>query len=174
MKRKDFLSVFAVLPLFLSVPLGAAAQDIAFTPEPTESCLSGAEGMVERLACVGRAAKTCIDTPNGYSTVGMSFCYSREADYWDDRLNGTFARLMVAERAVLEEMREIGATVPDAPAALRGMQRAWIGYRDALCGYDYTTWGGGTGGGPAYAACLMQETGRQTLLLETRLEERQK
>ena len=174
MTRNNFLSLIAALPLTVAGPIGATAQDIAFVPEPTESCLAAAEGMPDRLACIGRAAQVCIDTPDGYTTVGMGFCYSREADYWDDRLNGAFARLMSVERAMLDEMREIGATVPDAPAALRGMQRAWIGYRDALCGYDYTTWGGGTGGGPAFAACLMQETGRQTLLLETRLEERQR
>lgn len=153
-------------------PAAVVADDLSFTPEATETCLADAGDMPERLSCIGLSAQACIDTPDGYTTVGMGFCYGVEAGYWDDRLNDAFARLMRAERALVAEMTEIGARMPDAPGALRDMQRAWIGYRDALCGYEYSTWGGGTGGGPAHAACLMQETGRQALLLEDRLEER--
>ena len=53
-----------------------------------------------------------------------------------------------------------------AAVALRAMQRAWIGFRDATCDYERSLWGGGTGGGPATAACLMRMTGEQTLYLE--------
>jgi uncharacterized protein YecT (DUF1311 family) len=49
------------------------------------------------------------------------------------------------------------------------MQRAWIGYRDAACDYERAQWGGGSGGGPATAGCLMRLTGEQALALEGRL-----
>jgi uncharacterized protein YecT (DUF1311 family) len=49
-----------------------------------------------------------------------------------------------------------GLTVPPVAEALRDMQRAWIAYRDASCDYERAQWGGGTGGGPATAGCLMR------------------
>ena len=162
--------IFAFIPLAMATPL--AAQDIPFTPDATEMCLTKATDQAARTLCVGESAKACIDTPGGYTTVGMGFCYRAEATYWDERLNTAFGALMQVETTMLEEIRELGGTAPNAPGALRDMQRAWIGYRDATCAYEYTTWGGGTGGGPANASCLMQETGRQALILESRLADR--
>ena len=53
-----------------------------------------------------------------------------------------------------------------AEETLRGMQRAWIAYRDAKCEFVRAQWSGGTGQGPAMLSCLMQETGRQALWLQ--------
>ena len=36
---------------------------------------------------------------------------------------------------------------------------------DATCDYDYSQWGGGTGGGPAIAGCMMRMTGEQAIYL---------
>lgn len=163
---------YLALPFVLLLSGVALAQDLAFQPDATEDCLSVATDLQSKLACVGKSAEVCIDTPDGYTTVGMGFCYSEEASFWDGRLNAAFASLRAAERDLMAEMSEIGATVPDTVAALRDMQRAWIGYRDASCNYEYSTWGGGTGGGPAIASCLMHETARQALLLEQRMSER--
>jgi uncharacterized protein YecT (DUF1311 family) len=151
---------------------GALAQDLPFSAEPIEACLGAAQSLVEKQACIGAGAAACIDTPDGYTTVGMGFCYRHEASYWDDRLNTAFAALMSFERALKAEIEGLGGFAPDAPNALRNMQRAWIGYRDATCAYEYSTWGGGTGGGPANAACLMTETARQAIVLERRLSDR--
>ena len=164
------MRVFASVCLVL-VASPVLAQEIPFAPNATEACLADA-ATDEKADCVGASAAACIDTPDGYTTVGMGFCYSAEANYWDRRLNTVFRSLMAAERALVEEIKDLGGYTPDAPGALRDMQRAWIGYRDASCAYEYTTWGGGTGGGPANAACLMHETGRQALLLELRLADR--
>ena len=162
-----------LLPIFLSVlAWPVIAQDLSFDATATEDCLSNAADMPSRLACVGASAEACIATPDGYTTVGMGFCYSEEAAYWDERLNTAFASLRAGERDLMKEMKDIGATVPDTAIALRDMQRAWIVSRDASCNYEYSTWGGGTGGGPAVAACLMHETARQTLKLEERLMDR--
>ena len=147
-------------------------QDLPFSSDATEACLETATTRAEKEMCIGLSAGACSDTPDGSTTVGMGFCFDKEASYWDARLNAAFAALMRVERALVEEIKSYGGFAPDAPAALRDMQRAWIGYRDATCAYEYTTWGGGTGGGPANAACLMYETGRQTLILEDRLSER--
>lgn len=106
------------------------------------------------------------DTPGGQSTYGMGGCLSAEAEYWDAQLNAVYAQVRASARATDAEMAEIGATVASQEQALRAMQRAWIAYRDATCDYEYSQWGGGTGGGPAISACLMRETGEQTLYLQ--------
>jgi uncharacterized protein YecT (DUF1311 family) len=67
------------------------------------------------------------------------------------------------------EVKAEGIEAPSVAEALRGMQRAWIVYRDEACDYERAQWAGGTGGGPATAACLMQQTGEQALALEGRL-----
>jgi uncharacterized protein YecT (DUF1311 family) len=147
----------------------AIAQDPPFSPEATETCLARAP---ERAGCIGFAADDCMRAPDGQTTVGMSYCYEREYAYWDARLNAAYAALADLEEAADAEMREIGAAAPSTAEALRAMQRAWIPYRDAACDYERSEWGGGTGGGPATAACLMRLTGEQALALEDRLERR--
>ena len=58
---------------------------------------------------------------------------------------------------------------PDLQQNLREMQRSWITYRDARCGFEFAQWDGGTGQGPALLACLMVATAEQTLVLEDQL-----
>lgn len=143
----------------------ASAQELAFDPAFTLDCLAGGGGE----ACIGRAAEACTLAPDGYTTVGMGFCYGAEWELWDARLNAAYDQVMEMEESLDAEMAEIGATVPKTAPALRDMQRAWIVFRDAACDYERAQWGGGTGQGPATAACLMTETARQTLRLEARL-----
>jgi uncharacterized protein YecT (DUF1311 family) len=150
----------------------AAAQNIPFSTEATEGCLAGAVDRPARDACVGLSANACIDTPDGYTTVGMGFCYREEHAFWDARLNAAHGALMDIEEAADAELKELGSAAPSASAALRDMQRAWIAYRDAACAYERSQWGGGTGGGPATAACMMRLTAAQALTLESRLAER--
>ncbi len=157
--------------LFAAVP--AAGQDIAFSPGKTERCLAGAADLPAREACVGLSADACIDTPGGYTTVGMGFCLRSEADFWDARLNAAYGALMQMETAVAAEQKRLGSAALSPALALRDMQRAWIGYRDAACEYEYSQWGGGTGAGPASAECAMRLTARQALALEDRLAQRQ-
>lgn len=155
----------------LALAWPAEAQEISFSVQSTEVCLEGAEG-VQRFECIGASASLCMDTSDGSTTVGMGYCLGQELGYWDNRLNAAYADLGDLERAIFAEMTASAAGIPDGAKALRDMQRAWMGYRDAACIYEYSTWGGGTGGGPANAACLMDLTARQTMMLEDRLQER--
>ncbi|MBT8460728.1 MAG: DUF1311 domain-containing protein [Boseongicola sp.] len=151
---------------------GAAnAEELSFTMAPTQACLADAEG-VDRISCAGASAEYCMSKPAGSSTVGMGFCLGRELGDWDDRLNAAYAELRRVERRVMEEAKTLELRVPDTVLALRNMQRAWMQFRDATCTYEFSTWGGGTGGGPANTACLLDLTARQTLMLEDRLEDR--
>jgi uncharacterized protein YecT (DUF1311 family) len=147
----------------------AAAQDISFSKAATEGCLAGASDLAGREACVGASAEACIDTPDGSTTVGMGFCLGAERDYWDVRLNGAYRALLAIEDAAAAELKQLGSAAPSPAESLRAMERAWIAYRDAACSYEVSTWGGGTGGGPAGADCMMRLTARQALMLEDRL-----
>ena len=159
------------LAVVLAMAPPAMASEISYSSQGTEACLEGADG-VQRYACIAVSANACMATTDGGTTVGMGYCLGRELGFWDDRLNAVYAELRRIERANGEDMKAIGATVPDSAKALRDMQRAWMGYRDAACIYEYSTWGGGSGGGPANAACLMNLTARKSLMLEDRLKDR--
>ena len=143
----------------------AVAQEIPFSPEATEACVAAAADLPAREACVGRSAEACMATPDGGTTVGMGFCLDREREFWDGRLNAAYGALMTLEAAAEAELKELGSAAPSPAAALKAMQRAWIGYRDAACEYEASQWGGGTGAGPAANGCAMTLTGRQALAL---------
>ena len=161
MKRlAALLAVLAVEPV--------AAQDLAYDPGLTEHCLAGAEMREEREACIGLASDACVnDTPGGSSTVGISGCLSKETDWWDARLNTVYGQAMTKAKRSDAQAKELGSSAPSQAKALRGMQRAWIGFRDGKCSYEATLWQGGTGAGPAYVGCLMWITADQALFLET-------
>ncbi|MEM6577042.1 MAG: lysozyme inhibitor LprI family protein [Pseudomonadota bacterium] len=157
--------------IILSLPatacgIAALAQDIPWNPDATEACLTSSSDTSEREACIGRSADTCIDTPDGYTTVGMSFCLGKEAQYWDARLNLAYKDLLAFETSIDAELAELGSAAPSMSKALREMQRAWITYRDTTCAYEASQFGGGTGSGPAAAQCVMRLTGAQALELE--------
>lgn len=151
--------------LLLSAP--AWGQDLRFSPAATEACLARGGG-----DCAGRAADACMaDNPGGSSTAGMGFCLDAERGWWDDRLNAAYKALTSLHNRQDKAATAAGDTTANRQAALRDMQRAWIGWRDAACAYEAAQWGGGTGAGPATLSCLLRETARQAQSLETRLEE---
>ncbi|MGC1495132.1 MAG: lysozyme inhibitor LprI family protein [Sulfitobacter sp.] len=140
----------------------AMAQDLPYSDAATLNCLqSGADAK----ACIGLSAQMCMNTPEGGSTVGMGGCLDAELTFWDARLNANYQARMVEAKRMDEETREVGATVSSQAEALRTMQRAWIPFRDASCAWEASKWGGGTGAGPAYLACLLDLTADQSITL---------
>lgn len=164
-------ALIVIAGLALATPATAQA-DLPFSPAETEACLLNAQGAL-REVCIGLSAAACINTPDGYTTVGMSTCLGKEAEYWDGRLNTVYQALVETDSRVDAEMAELGSSAEPMEPALREMQRAWIAFRDAACFYEYTQWGGGTGSGPASNDCVMRMTARQALALEDRLAEKQ-
>ena len=133
-----------------------SAQQVTFHPDPVLDCLDDATTPSMRHACIGTAANLCmIDTQGGSSTPVMGACLNSELDWWDSRLNTVYGKLMTQY-----------ADQPGLAERLRAMQRNWIPYRDARCDFEFAQWDGGTGQGPALAACLMTATAEQTLVLE--------
>jgi uncharacterized protein YecT (DUF1311 family) len=154
----------------LLAPPATAQDDFAFSPDATENCLSALVEGDDPRACFGRAAEACMQAnEGGDTTVGTSACLGRELDWWDGRLNAAFVRLKEATAAFDADMAELGSAAESQTDALVAMQRAWMGFRDAACSFEATKWGGGTGGGPAYAACALALTAEQALRLEADL-----
>ncbi len=154
-----------VLALFFGAPV--LAQNVTYSNAETKACLATVPQGGDAMACAGLSAQTCMNTTaGGYSTVMMTSCLDRELTFWDDLLNANYrAALARAEQA---DAGNAGFTAPSQAKALREMQRAWIPFRDAACNYARSQWGGGTGGGPAALACLMDRTARQAILLGER------
>ncbi|NND17574.1 MAG: DUF1311 domain-containing protein [Silicimonas sp.] len=164
------------LASILCVAVGAAspafATELSFSPEATEACLADATTIGTQADCIGASAAACYSPEGVYSNYAIGACFALEADLWDRRLNDAYRALLAVEAELVANVAESDIRLPDTAAALREMQRAWIPYRDAACWYEYTTWGGGTGGGPGNAECLMRLTGQKALELEARLKER--
>lgn len=145
----------------------ADAQGLKYSPLATETCLSAATDSVQMRSCIGSSANACMSaTPDGSTTRGMSDCLNLEWQFWDDRLNEAYRRVLTRLVAKDAELDEIGSAAPRQSEAFRDMQRAWIGFRDAKCLFVRSEWGSGTGSGPASVACVMSETGEQALYLE--------
>ncbi len=152
----------ALLIIALAGP--AAAQDLVFSSGGTEQCIAVTP---DPRHCIGASAKACMRmTVGGETTYGMGGCYEQERQYWDARLNQAYQVEMARAKAFDADMSDLGSAGAKQAPALRAMQRAWITFRDEKCGFEYSQWGGGSGGGPAITACLMIETGEQALYLE--------
>ena len=166
----DFRIIGALLlTVFPGAP--AHAQELVFSMRATDACLAGATPGTE-AACVGQSTEQCmIDSEGGGSNLGAGACYGKEAEAWDARLNDWYREALRAARAADADMTGMSFTPPSQEEALRQMQRAWIGFRDAKCDHVYSLFQGGTGGGPASADCLMRETASQALYLRQILEE---
>ena len=149
-------AIRASVMILFAFATSVIAQEPAFSAGLTASCLKEAVGQSERIACIGVASSACLSPPEIGGSYAETYCYSREVDYWDQRLNETYQRQQQSYRS-------------DNPAlanALRDLQRAWIVYRDARCQAVLEDWGEGTGRTPAFAQCLMQTTAEQVMFLE--------
>ena len=158
---------WATLVVLTCAGAPAAAQDITYSFDATENCLAekGKDG--EAHLCFGASANACMEAgESGWTTVGMVQCLDAEVHDWDQRLNVAYGLLVTYSKAIDAEMAELGSSAPSQAEALRAMQRAWIPFRDASCEYERSTWGGGTGGGPASLSCYLNLTAKQAWSLE--------
>lgn len=140
------------------------AQDFAVNPQVIEECLWTKP--VERYdECIGLAADACMtDNDGGHTTVGTGACLFAEHEYWDRRLNAIYK--VALKKAETMDGETAGYSDVPLKTMLRDMQRAWIAFRDAKCDFERAQWGGGTGGSPATANCLMYETAEQFFYLD--------
>lgn len=154
------------LALLLLTAVPAAAQDLSFDPAPLAACVAGGGGR----DCIGTAAAACMGaTEGGETTLGMGACLARELAWWDAELNAAYQDLR-AQEARADRAAEPVPGLPPRPSsrdAIRDVQRAWIAWRDAACGYLALQYWGGTMAGLARTDCLLTLTGEQALTLHS-------
>jgi len=134
------------------------AEDDPFKPTPEEfqvihDCLEASRDASARDVerdCVGSVANPCIDKPENQSTQGMAGCGYREEAIWDALLNDWYGSAREFMSAPLR-------------GEFRDVQRQWITWRDAKCGFERAKFEGGTMGIPIAAICLMETTARRAL-----------
>jgi uncharacterized protein YecT (DUF1311 family) len=110
-------------------------------------------------SCVGVVSTPCLQRdPGGASgtTVDILDCLTREQRVWDERLNAAYKEWIQACQASKDDK---------ICAARRKIERAWIAYRDALCGQPYEEHGG-TFASVDFADCMLSETARQAIWVE--------
>ncbi|SFN25837.1 Uncharacterized conserved protein YecT, DUF1311 family [Thioclava dalianensis] len=160
-----------VVPLVLLLSATAARSEpvkVPYSPQVLDACLAANVGLA-RQACIGVGAQYCMAQSGfGSSNAGMGMCFGAERDDWDARLNAAYQAVLKTDGASDAEMKSLGSAAPPQVPALREMQRDWVAFRDAACTYEMTTWGGGSGAGPAGSECEMTLTARQALRLMAR------
>ncbi|MEM9098604.1 MAG: lysozyme inhibitor LprI family protein [Pseudomonadota bacterium] len=159
----------ALAALLLSLP--AFAQDIplerqeelsqVFADDAFSHCLVETE---PQSGCIGQFRSACAKQAK---TEGeWFFCIEAELNAWDTLLNEVYKLSMEElKKQAVEYDRPTGDHPQAMEGNLREMQRTWIPYRDALCGFAGSLTAGGTSITEAKLLCLSDETARQTLHL---------
>ena len=114
----------------------------------------------------GEGALACWHAEDGAGPAGtIGLCLGAELTYWDTRLTAVTAKL-----AELDAATDTQRTADGVPATLAtshaALQRDWLAYRDARCGYVAAIWQQGSGAGEMWADCMVQTTGQHVLWLE--------
>ncbi|WP_348814954.1 DUF1311 domain-containing protein [Halomonas sp. H10-59] len=115
--------------------------------------------------CIGLAADACQQTPG---LLGIVDCLAQETRVWDELLNAQYQELRALMREQDEGNPDVGISRVDA---LRDVQRAWITFRDAECGYAYARYQDGTIRSVVAAACQLEQTAQRALTLKGILHE---
>jgi uncharacterized protein YecT (DUF1311 family) len=158
-------------PLTILIALLAlnATPALAQDDEPTAAerktiadCLdkSGSADEVKTMSdCIGLVADLCPEAP-GANTMTIVSCQIREQKIWDDYLNDWYGE-------ALKRLRD----EPNAAAALKEAQRAWIQYRDAKCDYWEKRYEGGTFASVATGNCMRVTTGQRAIEMRVILDD---
>ena len=157
-----------LLALLLLLPFGARAEGELYARygDITRECYQNARDHDQRIACIGRMAGRCMaEEQGGETTLGMSMCASAETAVWDEFLKAEFGAAM---RQAHEMDAEDAGSFPEFARrveSLRDAERAWIGFRDAQCAFEYAQWGAGSMRHIAGASCRQELTARRAIAL---------
>ena len=147
----------AGLMVLLAAAVPAQAQEgaaLSVEASIVEACAADTPPGDRTPPCIGAAAKQCQQAPGGETTLGIATCVMGEHAAWDAVLNREYG----ASRAHY-------GTDQTAADSLRAAQRAWIGWRDAECAFQYDRYGGGSMRSVASANCQMSMTAMRALEL---------
>lgn len=152
----------------MSIAGAASADDeVKYSDKLTADCVKSATNASAERACIGLSSNACQNASDyGSTTIGMISCLSKEANYWDGRLNAAYKTLMARAEAADKDAADDPRATGKIAEKLRDMQRSWISYRDNRCAYEYNQWQGGTIAGPVSASCALEVTAEQAIYLE--------
>lgn len=88
-------------------------------------------------------------------TSDLVHCLSKARTAADVNLNTYYRRVLSTLRTRVDDAER-----------LRHAERLWVEYRDASCAAEGALYGGGTGGPPAYLACMDEMTRARTKELQ--------
>jgi uncharacterized protein YecT (DUF1311 family) len=157
------------LAITFTLLLLPATSALAQSDEPTAAerktiadCLdksSSSDELKPMSSCIGLIGDRCADEP-GANTMTIVSCQIREQKIWDDYLNDWYGQ-------ALTRLKD----EPDAAAALKSAQRAWIQFRDAKCDYWEKRYEGGTFASVAAGNCMRVTTGQRAIELRVILDD---
>ena len=149
----------AALVVGLAAPAQADEALLAAHRGAADACWASVLGQPERVeGCSDLVFEACSATPDGQSNLGMSHCLYAEADFWDEKLNAEWQRLIPLVRETDAVDAAFGPEYAVREDKLRAAQRAWIAFRDAQCAFDYAIPGGGSLRQLYYPGCLADLT----------------
>ena len=129
-------------------------------------CYDEATSSEAKSECLGIMSSACINLEEGgESTLGMSQCLYSESEVWDGFLNDEYRQTMAWAKKLDAEEAELFPEFANRAESLRDAQRAWIAFRDAECGLEYSIWGSGSMRHIMGSDCIMRMTAERTVEL---------
>ena len=143
-----------------------SAHEMKTPAQMVEGCLTDAEqNDRDPGLCIGVSVRDCAE--NVLSTVDTIACIQPEFSVWNSRMDEAYQALSNVYAEQDAEDDPIRALAP----RLDMLQRQWISWRDAKCGFEYDKYRGGSMGRVTSADCHLHETALRVLELATMLEE---
>jgi len=130
-----------VRTLAVAIALASSAAPAQEGTARLDACLAAAADRAAALDCRHIVHDACLAASGSATTIAMAECLHAETQAWDDRLNALWPQVLAQARARDAADRGGGGAHEDA---LRAAQRAWIGFRDAECAWEYQRWSAGT------------------------------
>lgn len=137
-----------------SMPESAPVSEASIT-----ACLDSASNRTSAQACIGRLAGACQEGGAG-TTLSITDCLAAETRVWDGLLNALWPEVVALARS---QDAGRGNGTPASEDRLRAAQRAWIGFRDAECGWAWQRWSEGTIRSIVAGDCQMRRTAERVL-----------
>jgi uncharacterized protein YecT (DUF1311 family) len=142
------ISNAAADPLLTKAQIAKAAHKIEACLKKQYEAPSGGQA----TKCVGIVKGECDDNISAGGEAAHATCSDNETAVWDVLLNKTWGELP----------DELG---PERFAALKQVQKLWLSYRTANCGFLNDPKNPGVWGMMLSADCRMDETARRTIEL---------
>lgn len=156
----------ALLLIVLAMPAFADEHERAAYGHILTGCYDAATDTEARTACIGAMSSACMETEEfGETTLGMSTCILAEAAVWDEYLNAEYKAARAWAKAADEAEAAYFPEYAHSADALLAAQRAWIGFRDAECGFAFAMWGSGSMRYIGGANCRVEMTAERTIEL---------